>query len=104
MGLRNDFQPARPRIQEDAENLRRRILERLDAPPPAGYAKWNGRTLGEALEIPPNLVWRELRALGISLQRRRSWCISTDPEFDAKSADIIGLYLGVPANAVVLSV
>ena len=91
-------------FQEDSENLRRRILESLDAPPPAGYAKWNGRTLGEALEISPNLVWRELRALGVSLQRRRSWCISTDPEFDAKSADIIGLYLGVPANAVVLSV
>ena len=104
MGLRDDFRPGRPRVQEDSENLRRRILERLDAPPPAGYAKWNGRTLGEALEISPNMVWRELRALGISLQRRRSWCISTDPEFDAKSADIIGLYLGVPANAVVLSV
>jgi hypothetical protein len=56
------------------------------------------------LQIPPNLVWRELRALGISLRRRRSWCISTDPGFDAKSADIIGLYLVMPANAVVLSI
>jgi transposase len=104
MGLRDDFRPGRPRLHEDAEGLRQRILERIDTKPPLGYAKWNGRTLGEALGIAPVRIWKELRALGISLQRRRSWCISTDPEFDAKSADIIGLYLGAPANAVVLSI
>jgi transposase len=38
------------------------------------------------------------------LQRRRSWCISTDPEFARKAADIVGLYLHPPENAVVLSV
>jgi transposase len=104
MGLRDDFRPGRPRLHEDVEGLRQRILERIDTKPPLGYAKWNGRTLGEALGIAPVRIWKELRALGISLQRRRSWCISTDPEFDAKSADIIGLYLGAPANAVVLSI
>jgi hypothetical protein len=34
----------------------------------------------------------------------RSWCVSTDPEFAAKAADVIGLYLGPPTNALVLSV
>ena len=29
----------------------------------------------------------------ISLQRRRSWCVSTDPAFAAKAADVVGLYL-----------
>jgi len=38
------------------------------------------------------------------LQRRRSWCISTDPEFAAKAADVVGLYLNPPENALVLSV
>lgn len=104
MGLRDDFRPGRPRVQEDCETLRQRILQQLDAEPPNGHAKWNGRTLGEALDVAPSRIWKELRTLGISLQRRRSWCISTDPEFEAKSADIIGLYLGAPANAVVLSV
>ena len=104
IGLRDDFRPGRPRLHEDVEGLRQRILERIDTKPPLGYAKWNGRTLGEALGIAPVRIWKELRALGISLQRRRSWCISTDPEFDAKSADIIGLYPGAPANAVVLSI
>jgi hypothetical protein len=31
-------------------------------------------------------------------------CISTDPEFDRKAADIVGLYLRPPENAVVLCV
>jgi transposase len=45
-----------------------------------------------------------LRRHGISLQRRRSWCISTDPEFASKAADIVGLYLDPPENVLVLSV
>jgi len=49
-------------------------------------------------------VWRVLRKHKIQLQRRRSWCISTDPEFGPKAADIIALYLNPPENAIVLSI
>jgi transposase len=49
-------------------------------------------------------VWRLLRKEGICLSRQRSWCVSTDPEFSAKAADIIGLYLNPPEKALVLSV
>ena len=55
-------------------------------------------------EVSPDEVWRVLRRHGIHLRRRRSWCISTDPEFAPKAADIIGLYLAPPANAIVISV
>jgi hypothetical protein len=41
---------------------------------------------------------------GVQLQRRRSWCLSTDPQFAQKAADIVGLYLNPPQNAVVISV
>jgi hypothetical protein len=44
-----------------------------------------------------------MRRYEIHLQRRRSWCISTDPEFAPKAADIVGLYLAPPQNAVVLA-
>jgi hypothetical protein len=37
------------------------------------------------------------------VQRRRSWCVSTDPEFAAKAADVVGLYLDPPENAIVIS-
>lgn len=83
----------------------RRMLSRLDSPPPQGQATWTGSSLAEALgDVSEAQVWRVLRSHGISLQRRRSWCISTDPEFAAKAADVIGLYLDPPENALVLSV
>ncbi len=49
-------------------------------------------------------VWRFLRRKNIQLARQRSWCVSTDPQFAAKSADIIGLYLNPPERAVVISI
>jgi transposase len=103
-GLLDDYRPGRPPGAVDPAELRRRLLAQLDQPVPKGYAQWNGRLLAEALGVNAHRVWRELRLLGINLQRRRSWCVSTDPEFAAKSADVIGLYLGPPGHAVVLCV
>ena len=83
----------------------RRILTQLDGTPPTGYATWTGGLLAKALgDVSPHQVWRVLRRHGIHLQRRRSWCVSTDPEFAQKAADIVGLYLDPPENAVVISV
>ena len=83
----------------------KRILSALDDPPPAGYATWTGTLLAEQLgDVSDDQVWRVLRRHGIHLQRRRSWCISTDPEFARKAADIVGLYLDPPENALVLCV
>jgi hypothetical protein len=42
-----------------------------------------------------------VRKHGIQLQRRRSWCVSTDPEFARKAGDIVGLYLDPPLGAAV---
>ena len=83
----------------------RRILALLDTPPPPGFACWNGPRLAQALgDVDVQFVWKVLRRHGISLERRRPWCISTDPEFATKAADVVGLYLHPPDNAVVLSV
>lgn len=82
-----------------------RILALLDEPPPAGFSTWSGPLIAKRLtDVSEHQVWRVMRQHGISLQRRRSWCISTDPEFSAKAADIVGLYLDPPQNAVVLSI
>jgi transposase len=92
----------RPRYNQDTE---RRILALLDTDPPAGYASWNGTLVARQLgDVSPHYVWRVLRRHGIHLQRHRSWCVSTDPEFTQKAADIVGLYLDPPKNAVVISV
>jgi transposase len=87
------------------ESTQRRILAALDDPPPGGHATWTGSLLATHLgDVSSDQVWRTLRRHGISLRRRRSWCISTDPEFAAKAADVIGLYLDPPENALVICV
>lgn len=47
---------------------------------------------------------RVLRTEGMCSQRQRSWCVSTDKEFAAKAADIVGLYLDPPEKALVIGV
>jgi transposase len=87
------------------QTTEKRVLALLDEPPPKGYSQWNGNRLAEALpDVSSHQIWRILRRHDICLQRRRSWCISTDPEFGPKAADVVGLYLNPPQNALVLSV
>jgi len=102
-GLRDRARPGKPPVYPIAQ-LRQRILKQLEAPPPAGLASWDGGTLAQALGVSDDVVWRVLRKEGIQLRRHRSWCVSTDPEFAAKAADIIAMYLSPPQNALVLSV
>ena len=91
-----------PRYDEDTE---RRILAKLDEAPPEGYTTWTGGLVAKALgDVSAHQVWRVLRKRGIQLQRRRRWCLSTDPQFAPKAADIVGLYLHPPENALVISV
>ena len=102
-GLSDNPRSGKP-AKYDAET-EKRILAQLDQPPPQGYAQWSGPLLARALgDVSVHQVWRVLRRHGISLARRRSWCISTDPEFGPKAADVVGLYLDPPANALVLCV
>lgn len=87
------------------KDTQRRILAVLDQKPPEGFSIWTGPLVATRLgDVSSHQVWRVLRLHGIHLQRRRSWCISTDPEFAAKAADIVGLYLDPPENAVILCV
>jgi len=87
------------------EDMERRILAQLDAPLPPGHTAWTGGLVSQSLgDVTASHVWRVLRKHGIHLQRRRSWCISTDPQFAQKAADVVGLYLYPPENAVVLCV
>jgi transposase len=101
-GLRDAPRPGKPAKYGVA--LRDRLLAQLELPPPAGMASWDGGSLAMALGVSDDAVWRALRREGIQLQRHRSWCVSTDPEFAAKAADVIALYLNPPQNALVLSV
>jgi transposase len=101
-GLLDQPRPGKP-VTYDAA-FRNRVLALLEQPPPPGMSHWDGPAVAEKLGSSVYAVWRVLRREGIHLQRQRSWCVSTDKEFAAKAADIVGLYLNPPVNALVLSV
>jgi len=99
--LRDSARTGKPRTYDEATE--KRILVKLDEPPPKGYVSWNGTLLARALgDVSDDQIWRVLRRRGISLERRHSHCVSTDPEFVPKAADIVGLYLNPPENAIVI--
>ena len=101
-GLRDQSRPGKPIRYGTA--FRNRVLALLEEPPPPGMSHWDGPAVAERLDASVHAVWRVLRREGIYLQRRRSWCVSTDKEFAPKAAEVVGLYLNPPVNAVVLSV
>ena len=83
----------------------RRILAVLDGPVPEGYARWTAPLIAERLgDVHEQRVWRVLRTHKIDLAGRKSWCESNDPEFVAKAADVVGLYMAPPENAMVICV
>ena len=101
-GLRDAPRPGAKRVY--GEDFRKRVLALWEQPPPPGQASWDGPAVAATVQGSVHAVWRVLRQQGICLQRQRSWCVSTDKEFAAKAADIVGLYLDPPAKAIVLSV
>jgi len=102
-GLEDMKRTGKPKEYNSA--IERKILRLLDEKPPEGYSSWNGNLIAQHLgTVSDDFVWRVLKKHDIHLQRRHSWCVSTDPEFASKAADIVGLYLDPPSNAVVICV
>src|SRR6266702_2440058 len=94
-GLEDRSRASKKPIYGAATN--KRILALLDKSPPHGYARWTGPLLAKALEdVDVQYVWRFLREHQIDLAARKSWCESNDPEFAAKAAGVVGLYLDRP--------
>ena len=88
-----------------SEATARRILAVLDQPAPSGFARWTAPLIAvELKDVHKQYIWRFLRAQKIDLDGRKSWCESDDPAFAAKAADVVGLYMAPPQNAVVICV
>src|ERR1035437_1351731 len=102
-GLQDKPRPGKRPIYTKATD--KRILKLLDKPPAEGFARWTGPLLAEALDdVDVQYVWRFLRSHKIDLAARKSWCESNDPNFTAKAADVVGLYVAPPEKAIVLCV
>src|SRR5207249_5865148 len=65
---------------------------------------FGGLIAAELGDVHEQQVWRFLRQQRLDLDGKKSWCESDDPEFAAKAADVVGLYMAPPHNAVVLCI
>src|ERR1700692_4809714 len=102
-GMRDKPRPGKQPIYTKATD--KRILRLVDKSPPEGFARWTGPLLARALgDVDVQYVWRFLRSHRIDLAARKSWCESNDPNFAAKAADVVGLYVAPPEKAIVLCV
>ncbi len=101
-GLKDARRSGRPPIY--GEKFKADILAKLEETPPNGYSRWDGNLLAQATGYSKDAIWKFLRTQRICLARKRSWCVSTDPLFAVKAADIVGLYLAPPENALVICV
>lgn len=86
------------------EEGRTRVLATIGGPPPEGATHWTVRSIAEHTGVGRQTVHRILRAERLAPHRVKSWVTSSDPEFETKALDILGLYLDPPENALVLSV
>jgi transposase len=84
--------------------LEARILNATRQPPADGSTHWSTRKLGRHLGINHMLVARVWRRANLKPHRMERYMASTDPDFEAKAADVIGLYLNPPQHAIVFCV
>ncbi len=87
----------------DADRLEAKILSATRKAPPDGSTHWSCRKLASHLGIPHMRVARVWARAGLQPHRFERYMASNDPDFEAKAADVIGLYLNPPQHAVVFS-
>lgn len=83
--------------------LEARILDYTRRPPPDGSTHWSTRKLAKVLGVSHMMVARVWARAGLQPHRFRRYMASTDPDFETKAADIIGLYLNPPRHAAVFA-
>ena len=84
--------------------LRARILSATRRRPKDGATQWSCRKLAAELGISKDAVHRVWKEAGLKPHRLQRYMASDDPDFEAKVADIIGLYLNPPEHAAVFCV
>jgi transposase len=84
--------------------LRARILAATRKKPVDGSTHWSCRKLAARLGVSKDAVHRVWKEAGLKPHRIERYLASNDPDFEAKAADIIGLYMNPPQHAAVFCV
>jgi transposase len=106
-GLDDLERPGRPCVYDHDDVLL--LVKTVTEDPPGGAARWTMEALATVMgahgvPISASQCWRICRALELKPWQVESWMTSHDPDFWEKAADVCGLYLDPPHNAVVFSV
>lgn len=89
---------------KEQERLRALIIEKTTTEKPPGHTHWSTRTLAKAVGTTHSFVNRVWQQAGLKPHLHKTFKLSNDPQFEEKLADVVGLYMNPPDNAVVLSV
>ncbi len=79
------------------------VADTLHSVPDDGSTAWSTRSLGERHGVSKDTVARIWRGRKLRPWRVETFKLSTDPDFEAKLVDVVGLYLNPPEQAVVFS-
>jgi transposase len=106
-GLGDEERPGRPCVYQHDDVLL--LVKTVTEDPPEGATRWTMDALAvemaaHGVPISASQCWRICKALDLKPWQVESWMTSHDPEFWEKAADVCGLYLNPPENAIVWSV
>jgi transposase len=101
-GLQGQHQGSKPR--RATPGVQARVIRRAQQEPSDGSTHWSCRKLSEELGLSKSTVQRILAQAKLQPHRLDRYMASNDPEFEAKAADIIGLYVNPPQHAAVFCV
>jgi transposase len=101
-GLQGQHRGSKPRRATPA--VQARVIRRAQQKPSDGSTHWSCRRLSQELGVSKSTVQRILAQAQLQPHRFERYMASNDPEFEAKAADIIGLYMNPPQHAAVFCV
>ncbi len=101
-GLGDLPRPGAPRRYDHDKRVE--VFKTACSPPPEGETHWTVRSLAETVGIGKSQTHAILAEADLKPHHVRSWLTSLDPDFDTKQADVCGLYLSPPENAIVVSI
>jgi transposase len=101
-GLSDLPRPGAPRRYDHDKRVE--VFKTACSEPPQGETHWTVRSLAERVGIGKSQTHEILSEADLKPHQVRSWLTSLDPDFDTKQADVCGLYLNPPENALVVSI
>jgi transposase len=88
----------------DASVIEAIVADTLNTVPEDGSTQWSTRTMAARQGVGKDFVAAVWRGRNIKPWKVETFKLSTDPDFEAKLVDVVGLYLDPPERAVVLCV